>query len=177
MVRFPVPAARPGPDPNIGTRAAAAADKPTANLRMPPPGVERDSSQFWRNENFDPLAQLSCPGSGLGGQRRDGRGDQRRLERVRASRVGRLFQESSQAASSTLGRGRLRWKPWATPQPILDRRERVAWSSTPSATTRRPRLAPRSTTERTMATSLLSRAMPLTKDLSILTSLTGRRLR
>src|SRR5438105_15380602 len=108
MVRFTVAAALTGPEPTMGTRAAAATARPTAILRMPPPGVERDSSQCWRNENFDPLAQLSCPGPAPGASSREGAGAQRRLERVRASRVGRLFQESSQADSSTLGRGRLR---------------------------------------------------------------------
>ena len=46
--------------------------------------------------------------------------------------------------------------------------------STPSATTSRPRLRPSCTVDFTIAASLLSSFMAITKDLSILIVLTGR---
>jgi hypothetical protein len=54
---------------------------------------------------------------------------------------------------------------------------RVVLSWTPSATTVIPRLCPRSTAERTITALSGSFAMPITKERSIFSSLTGKVLR
>src|SRR4051812_18402766 len=80
---------------------------------------------------------------------------------------------SSQLSSRSSGSGRLTRKPWSLSQPIRARRLRVSSFSTPSATTRSPRLCASSMIERAMKDSPWLVDMPSTKDLSILTSSMG----
>ena len=79
------------------------------------------------------------------------------------------------ASQSFAGIGLAIWNPWAPWQPKAARRSSVAWSSTPSAvaTLSRPRAS--SITERTTASSSLTRHIWETKLLSIFTSSKGSR--
>src|SRR5215211_36384 len=61
--------------------------------------------------------------------------------------------EASQTVSCCAVMGRLMKYPCASSQPMRDSCSRVSWSSTPSATTPRPRFEARSIVERTIARS------------------------
>src|SRR3954447_14789226 len=80
---------------------------------------------------------------------------------------------SSQLSRRSSGNGRLTRKPCSLSQPISASRLRVSSSSTPSATTRSPRLCASSMMERAMNDSPWLVAIPSTKDLSIFTSSMG----
>src|SRR5687768_7682509 len=80
---------------------------------------------------------------------------------------------SSQLSRRSSDSGRLTRKPWILSQPIFASRLRVNSSSTPSATTRNPRLWASSMIDRAMNDSPWLVDMPSTKDLSILTSSIG----
>jgi hypothetical protein len=80
---------------------------------------------------------------------------------------------SSQLSSLSSGSGRLTRKPWSLSQPISASRLRVTSSSTPSATTCRPRLWASSMIDRAMKDSPWLVDIPSTKDLSTFTSSIG----
>src|SRR3954454_13735519 len=80
---------------------------------------------------------------------------------------------SSQLSSRSSGSGRLTRKPCSLSHPICVSAFRVSSSSTPSATTCRPRLCASSMIDRAMNDSPWLVDMPSTNDLSILTSSIG----
>ena len=84
---------------------------------------------------------------------------------------------SSHAVSSAAGTGWLIKNPWATSQPSSRRRSQTSASSTPSATTSKPRLRPRSMVERTIIASSSELVIFATNERSIFNSLIGSRLR
>src|SRR2546429_9926797 len=73
MVRFTVAAALTGPEPTMGTRAAAATARPSAILRMPPPGVE-ESEPMLAERELRPIGAVILPRPGPRGQEPGGRG-------------------------------------------------------------------------------------------------------
>src|SRR4029079_11572954 len=80
-------------------------------------------------------------------------------------------------STASVGWGRPRNYPCTESQPSSVRRARASSVSTPSATTWRPRLWPRSIVERTITASSLSSVMFITKERSIFKTSIGRRLR
>ena len=81
---------------------------------------------------------------------------------------------SSHSRNRCSGSGGLMWKPCARSQPRVPNRSSVRGSSTPSATTSRLRLCPRSIVERTIVRSSALVVMPEMNDRSILISRMGR---
>src|SRR5438094_4436371 len=83
----------------------------------------------------------------------------------------------SSAVISLSSTGRPTRKPWAASHPASTRTASAIRSWRPSATTRRPRLWPRPTAERTIAPEAGSEARADTNERSILISFNGRRIR
>ena len=131
---------------------------------------ERAERRPLRAQAHVPRRRRLPPRSGTLSDARDGEQDEQHVRRPARDRGG-----TTQSRNAGAGSGGLIAKPCATGQPSSRSCAMTSSSSTPSATTRRPRLRPRSIVERTI-TALVSCAIAATNERSIFSSSTGQLL-